>query len=165
MAAASEKTGVGPMAAVAGAIAEHVGKDLLSYTDEVVVENGGDLFIRTDSPVTVGIFAGRSPFSMRIGLRVDPKGKPVSICTSSGTIGHSLSLGKADAVCVVSESCSLADAAATSIGNHVVSKTDIQKAIEFGQNIHGVTGLVIIMGDKIGLYGKVEIVPLKVKKG
>ncbi len=153
------------MAAVAGAIAEHVGKDLLSYTDEVVVENGGDIFIKTDSPVMAGIFAGRSPFSMRIGLRVDPKGNPVSICTSSGTIGHSLSMGKADAVCVVSESCSLADAAATSICNHVVSKTDIQKAIEFGKNIHGVTGLVIIIGDKIGLYGKVEILPLKVKKG
>ncbi len=165
MAAAGEKTGVGPMAAVAGAIAEHVGKDLLSYTDEVVVENGGDIFIKTDSPVMAGIFAGRSPFSMRIGLRVDPKGNPVSICTSSGTIGHSLSMGKADAVCVVSESCSLADAAATSICNHVVSKTDIQKAIEFGKNIHGVTGLVIIIGDKIGLYGKVEILPLKVKKG
>jgi ApbE superfamily uncharacterized protein (UPF0280 family) len=74
-------------------------------------------------------------------------------------------MGKADAVCVVSESCSLADAAATSICNHVVSKTDIQKAIEFGKNIHGVTGLVIIIGDKIGLYGKVEILPLKVKKG
>ena len=165
MAVAGEKTGVGPMAAVAGAIAEHVGKDLLSYTDEVVVENGGDIFIKTGSPVTVGIFAGRSPFSMHIGLRVATMEKSVSICTSSGTIGHSLSLGKADAVCVVSESCSLADAAATSICNHVVSKTDIQKAIEFGGNIDGVTGLVIIMGDKIGLYGKVEIVPLKVKKG
>lgn len=165
MAAAGEKTGVGPMAAVAGAIAEHVGKGLLSYTDEVVVENGGDIFIKTDSPVTAGIFAGQSPFSMHIGLRVDPMGKPVSICTSSGTIGHSLSLGKADAVCVVSESGSLADAAATSIGNHVTSKTDIQKAIEFGKNIDGVTGLVIIMGDRIGLYGKVEMVPLKAKKG
>lgn len=165
MAAAGEKTGVGPMAAVAGAISEHVGKGLLSYTDEVVVENGGDIFIKTGFPVTAGIFAGRSPFSMNIGLRVDPNGKPVSICTSSGTIGHSLSLGKADAVCVVSESCILADAAATSIGNHVVSKTDIQKAIEFGKNIDGVTGLVIIMGDRIGLYGKVEIVPLKAKKG
>ena len=165
MAAAGEKTGVGPMAAVAGAIAEHVGKGLLSYTDEVVVENGGDIFIKTDSPVTVGIFAGQSPFSMHIGLRVDPMGKPVSICTSSGTIGHSLSLGKADAVCVISESGSLADAAATSIGNHVASKTDIQKAIGFGKNIDGVTGLVIIMGDRIGLYGKVEMVPLKAKKG
>jgi ApbE superfamily uncharacterized protein (UPF0280 family) len=153
------------MAAVAGAIAEYVGKDLLSYTDEVVVENGGDIFIKTGSPVTIGIFAGRSPFSMHIGLRVDPGKKPVSICTSSGTIGHSLSLGKADAVCVISKSCPLADAAATSIGNHVISKTDIQKAIEFGKNIDGVTGLVIIMGDRIGLYGKVEIVPLKIKKG
>jgi len=165
MAKAGEKAGVGPMAAVAGAIAEYVGKDLLAHTDEIIIENGGDIFIKTCSPVTIGIFAGKSHFSMNIGLRVDSKEKPVSICTSSGTVGHSLSFGKADAVCVISESCSLADAAATSIGNHVKSHTDIQRAVEYGKNIDGVEGLVIIIGNKIGMCGRVEIVPLKVKKG
>lgn len=162
---AGKVTGVGPMAAVAGAIAEHVGIELLSYTDEVVVENGGDVFLKTNSPVKIGIFAGTSPLSLRIGLRIASESKPMSVCTSSGTVGHSLSLGNSDAVCAVSESCSLADAAATSIGNHIKSKNDIQKAIDFGNKIEGITGLIIIMGDKIGVWGGLEIVPLDGKRG
>ncbi len=165
MAVSGEKTGVGPMAAVAGAVAEHVGFDLLPYTDEVVVENGGDIFLKTKVPVTIGIFAGKSPLSLRLGIRVDSGKNPMSVCTSSGTIGHSLSLGQADAVCVVSVSCPLADAAATSIGNHVKSKADIQPAIDFGKNIEGVSGIVIIIGDEIGIWGDLEVVPLKGEKG
>jgi len=161
---AGEKAGVGPMASVAGAIAEHVGIGLLEHTNEVIVENGGDLFIKTDNPVTVGIFAGKSPLSMNIGLHIDPRGKQVAVCTSSGSVGHSFSLGKADAVCVVSKSGSLADAAATSIGNHVIKKTDIQKAIDFGKTIGGVKGIALIADDKIGLWGDIKIVPLKEKR-
>lgn len=165
MAKAGEKAGVGPMAAVAGAIAEHVGHGLLSYSDEVIVENGGDVFIKADSPVTVAIYAGGSPLSMQIGLRVDSARKALSVCTSSGTVGHSFSLGMADAVSVVSESCSLADAAATSICNQIRSKADIQKAVDFGKSIKGVAGLIVIMGDEIGMWGKLEIVPIHGKKG
>jgi len=161
MVSAGENAGVGPMAAVAGAIAEHVGIDLLIHTDEVVVENGGDIFFKTNGPVTIGIFAGKSPISLGMGLRVDPGEKPLSVCTSSGTVGHSLSLGKADAVCVVSGSCSLADAAATSIGNQITSKAHIGSAIDFGKNIKGVDGIVVIMGNKIGMWGELEIVRLK----
>ena len=165
MAIAAEKAGVGPMAAVAGVIAERVGMDLLALSDEVIVENGGDIFSKTNSPVTVGIFAGKSPLSLRIGLRLESVRKPISVCTSSGTVGHSLSLGKADAVCVVSESCALADAAATSIGNRVNTKKDIQKAIDFGKTIAGVNGLVVIIGKEIGIWGELAIIPLKGKKG
>ncbi len=161
MLAAGKKAGVGPMAAVAGAIAEHVGIDLLSHTDEVVVENGGDIYLKTSEPVTVGIFAGKSPLSLKIGLRIDSNRNPFAVCTSSGTVGHSLSFGKADAVSVVSGSCALADAAATSIGNRIAAKGDIQQAIGFGKNIEGVTGLVVIMGDEIGAWGELEVVPLR----
>jgi len=164
MTQASEKAGVGPMASVAGAVAEHVGIGLLEHTGEVIVENGGDLFIKTDNPVTVGIFAGKSPLSMHIGLKVDPGGKQIAVCTSSGSVGHSFSLGKADAVCVLSESCSLADAAATSIGNHVMEKTDIQKAIDFGKTIEGVKGIAVIADDNIGMWGDVKIVALGTRK-
>jgi len=157
--------GVGPMAAVAGAIAEHVGVDLLSHTDEVIVENGGDIFIKTSVPVTIGIFAGTSRLSMRIGLRIDSLEKPFSVCTSSGTVGHSLSLGKADAVCVVSDSCSLADAAATSICNKIKTKAHIQSAIDFGKNIEGVNGIFVIMDDEIGMWGELEVVQLEREKG
>jgi uncharacterized protein len=165
MAHAGEKAGVGPMAAVAGAIAEYVGIDLLQYSREVVVENGGDVFIKLDDPVTAGIFAGRSPLSLRMGLRIEPGEKPISICTSSGTVGHSLSLGKADAVCVVSDSCCLADAAATSIGNGVKSKSHIQQAIDFGKHIEGVRGIVVIIEDEVGIWGDLNVVPLNLEKG
>jgi ApbE superfamily uncharacterized protein (UPF0280 family) len=165
MTVAGEKAGVGPMAAVAGAIAEHVGIALLQYSREVVVENGGDIFIKSDDPVTVGIFAGRSPLSLRMGLRIEPGEKPISICTSSGTVGHSLSLGKADAVCVVSDSCCLADAAATSIGNRVKSRVHIQTAVDFGKHIEGVRGIVVIIEDEVGIWGDLNVVPLNLEKG
>jgi ApbE superfamily uncharacterized protein (UPF0280 family) len=164
MSIASELSGVGPMASVAGAIAEHVGNDLLLHTEEVIVENGGDIFLRTKTPVTVGIYAGSSPLSLRVGLRMDCGDKPIAMCTSSGKIGHSLSLGNADAVCVASESCALADAVATSAGNRVHSKADIPKAIKFGKKIDGVIGLAVIVDDELGLWGELEIVPLEIKK-
>ena len=165
MAVAGEKAGVGPMAAVAGVLAQRVGTDLLDFSEEIIVENGGDIFLKTDSAVTVGIFAGKSPLSLRIGLRIEPSETPVAVCTSSGSVGHSLSLGKADAVCVVSQSCPLADAAATSIGNRVKTKKDVHKAIDFGKTIEGVDGVIVIVGEEIGAWGNIELIPLKGKKG
>ncbi len=161
MTEAGKKAGVGPMAAVAGVIAQYVGLDLLAETDEVIVENGGDLFFKTDSSVTIGIFAGASPLSMRMGLKVNSAGKPVSICTSSGTVGHSLSMGMADAVSVIADSCALADAAATSICNRVKSGADIRNAIEYGKTIDGVSGIFIVAGENMGMWGDLEVVPLR----
>ena len=156
---------VGPMAAVAGAIAACVGSDLLMHCKEVVVENGGDVFIKTRKPLTVGLYAGVSELSLKIGLRAGGGDSPSAICTSSGTIGHSLSFGRADAVCVVSASCALADAAATAIGNHVGGAADIRSAIDWGQRIQGVQGIVIIAGGKMGAWGPLELVSLSGKKG
>lgn len=160
MAAAGESAGVGPMAAVAGVIAANVGRDLLSDSKEVIVENGGDVFLKVKDSVTIAIYAGPSPLSLKIGIKVHPNDAPMGVCTSSGTIGHSLSFGKADAVCVLSCNCALADAAATAICNQVKSEKDIQKAIGFGKCIRGVDGLVIIIADRIGMWGDMEIVPL-----
>lgn len=165
MAEAGAHAGVGPMAAVAGALAEHVGQALMPHSNEVIVENGGDIFLKINEPVTIGIFAGKSPLSMRLGLRFRPKEHPFAVCTSSGTIGHSLSMGRADAVCTVSTSCAGADAAATAIGNLVKKKSDIQKAIDFGKQIEGLSGIIVIIKDKIGLWGDIEVVRLKGKKG
>jgi len=157
---AGEAAGVGPMAAVAGAIAAHVGADLLSYSKEVIVENGGDVFLKITGPGTIAIYAGQSPLSLKIGIKVRPNDKPLGVCTSSGTVGHSLSFGKADAVCVTSSDCALADAAATAVCNQVRSGKDIQKAIDFGKRIRGVSGLVVIIDSRIGMWGDMEIVPL-----
>jgi ApbE superfamily uncharacterized protein (UPF0280 family) len=165
MIAAGAAAGVGPMAAVAGAVAEHVGRGLLPHSDEVIIENGGDIFLKTATTATVAIFAGPSPLSLKVGVRVACGDGPIGVCTSSGTVGHSLSFGKADAVCVVSRSCALADAAATAVGNRVRSRQDIVSGIEFGRRIRGVQGLAIIVEDRLGAWGEVEVIPLGPKRG
>ena len=152
--------GVGPMASVAGAVAAYVGSDLLALSSEIIVENGGDIFIQAHRPVTIGIFAHKSVLNLRLGIEVPCGNEPLSICTSSGTFGHSLSQGKADAVTVFSASCPLADAAATAIGNRVHSKSDIDTALEFGKHIKGVKGLLVIKDDKAGIWGDMKIVRL-----
>ena len=158
MLSVSSLAGVGPMASVAGAVAEHVGRDLLRHNPNVIVENGGDIFLNTLRDITVGIFAGDSPLSEKIALRVHPSEMPAGICTSSATVGPSLSLGRADAVCVKSRSASLADAAATAIGNVSKSKSDIRKAISRGCKINGVLGILIIMGTELGVWGEMELI-------
>jgi ApbE superfamily uncharacterized protein (UPF0280 family) len=160
MLAVAQVCGTGPMAAVAGAIAEHVGRALLVESKEVVVENGGDCFISVISSIQIGIFAGRSVFSERLALRIRPEQTPLGVCTSSGTVGHSFSRGRADAVTVVASSAVLADAAATSIANQVRNRGDINRALVFARQIKGVGGVVVIVEDKIGAWGQVELVSL-----
>ena len=162
---AGKAAGVGPMAAVAGSVAGSVGRYLLTCSRRVVVENGGDIFLKTEGPAIAGLFAGNSPLNMKIGIRLENTGDGIGLCTSSGTVGHSLSLGSADAVCVIALSCALADAAATSIGNRIRSARDIKPAISFGQSIEGVMGIVVVVGREIGAWGGVELVPLQGKKG
>jgi len=157
MTEAAQKTGVGPMASVAGAIAEHVGKELLAFSPEIIVENGGDIYLKSLTRRTVGIFAGKSPLTGKIGLEINAQNTPLGICTSSGTVGHSLSYGKADAVVALSESATLADAAATAIGNLVSQPGDITSAIEFGKSIRGLKGLIIIKDANMGVWGEVKL--------
>ena len=157
MVEAAGKAYVGPMAAVAGAIAEMVGKGLLTYCSEVIVDNGGDIFLHTQRPTRVGIYAGISPLSGQLSMEVSPDDMPWGICTSSGTVGPSLSLGRSDAVAVLSPSCSLSDAAATFIANKVRGKEDIEEAIEEGQKIAGVRGIVVVVEEKIGIWGEVNL--------
>ena len=157
MAGAARKCGVGPMAAVAGAIAEYVGKELLDYSNEVIVENGGDLFLKLDTKRQVGIYAGDSALSGKLAIEVWPEETPMGMCTSSGTVGHSLSYGKADAVIAVSPSTALADAAATAIGNIMKNVRDINKAIDFAMSVDGLDGIVVIKGSDMGIWGKVRL--------
>jgi len=151
---------VGPMAAVAGAMAESVSKDLLKLSEEVVVENGGDIYLATSRERTIGIFAGDSPLSLKIGIVIGPEDSPLGVCTSSGTVGSSLSFGKADAVCILSKSAALADAAATAVGNIVKEKKDIEAGLERGKGIEGVLGTLIIVGEKMGVWGNVKLARL-----
>jgi len=154
---AAAKAGVGPMAAVAGAIAEHIGRGLSAFSDEVIIENGGDIYIKSQRKRKVAIYAGKSPLSQKIALTVKAEDTPLGICTSSGTVGHSLSMGRADAAVVVSKSVALADAVATAMGNIVKKAGDIQEGLDYACNISGVLGAVVIKGDKMGIKGEIEI--------
>ena len=153
----SELAGVGPMASVAGAIAEYAGKKLLSYSKQIIVENGGDIFIKSDIERTVSVFAGDSPLTSKIFIKIKPQETPLGICTSSGTVGHSLSFGKADACVIISKSTSLADAVATAACNKVQQKQDIRLALEFAVSIKGVQGALIICGKDFGVLGDIEL--------
>jgi ApbE superfamily uncharacterized protein (UPF0280 family) len=157
---ASQTANVGPMAAVAGAMAEYVGKDLLALSSEILVENGGDIFIFSQTQTVFGIYAGNSPLSMTTGILVEKQIAPFAMCTSSGTLGHSKSFGAADAVSVLAPSCCLADAAATALCNQVKKEGDIQKVINLGKQIQGIRGIVIIKGKQIGLWGDLKLVRL-----
>jgi len=154
---AGRQANVGPMAAVAGAVAEYVGRELLEFSPEIIVENGGDIFLKINCKRIVGIYAGESPLTGKLGLEINPQDTPLGVCTSSGTVGHSLSFGKADAVVVAAGSATLADAAATAICNKVIKPDDINGAIELGRNIVGLRGIVIIIGSSIGVWGDVKL--------
>jgi len=160
MSTAAQITGVGPMAAVAGAMAEYVGKDLLNWSKEIMVENGGDIFIKSDAETIFTIYAGNSPFSMKTGICVAAQDAPFALCTSSGTLGHSKSFGTADAACVLADSCIIADAAATALGNKIKTPDDIESAIQAGKEMKGIRGIVMIKGKQIGLWGELKLVRL-----
>ncbi|MGE5397710.1 MAG: UPF0280 family protein [Chitinophagales bacterium] len=160
MAEAAAAAGVGPMAAVAGTIAQAIGEFLDSQFDNIIVENGGDLFIRTTRERVVAVIGGKSPFSNRIAIKVAPEESPLGICTSSGTVGPSLSLGKADTALVKAYTGALADAVASGVGNRVRDKNNLMPALEYGQNINGVSGILVIMEDRLAAWGKIELVPL-----
>src|SRR4030043_1634286 len=156
----SQLAHVGPMAAVAGAMAEWVSKDLLKLSKELIVENGGDILLATSKERTVGIYAGDSPLSFKIGIVISSEEAPLGVCTSSGKVGPSLSFGKADAVCILAKSSALADAAATAGGDVVKEKKDISLGLGRAREIEGVLGTLIIVEEKIGIWGRIKLTRL-----
>lgn len=172
MAAAAALAGVGPMAAVAGAIAQVTVEALVAAgARHVVVDNGGDLVMRIDRPLTIGIFTG--PAAIRdIALRFEPRPGIFSVCTSSGTVGHSLSFGRADAATVVAESGCLADAMATALGNRVkeASGQAVERAIRETLT-DGIEGLLVVAGEHLGTGGmlpplvRAAVDPRRISKG
>lgn len=161
MAIAANTAGVGPMAAVAGAFAEYVGRDLMEVCAEVIVENGGDIFMSSTQNRLAGIFAGDSPFTGRIAIEIPAAKMPLGVCTSSGTIGPSLSLGKADAAIIIARSTALADAAASAAGNVVQTKNDVETGVEVAKKIPGILGAVMIKDDQLAAWGEFKIVRVK----
>jgi ApbE superfamily uncharacterized protein (UPF0280 family) len=151
---AAALTGVGPMAAVAGTMAQLAVEAALSLrAGEAIVENGGDVFLYSQRVVTVALYAGDNPLSGTLALRIRPERMPMAICSSSSMMGHSLSFGQCDLATVVSADGALADAAATLACNLVKSRQDISAVLERVSGLSGIQGVLIIKGDRIGLAG------------
>jgi ApbE superfamily uncharacterized protein (UPF0280 family) len=159
MAEKSARVGVGPMAAVAGLFAEAVGKEILKRTGQVIVENGGDIFIKLEEDCKIAVYAGeQSPFKDRLAIKLKAEQMPLGVCSSSGMMGPSLSKGKADLVTVISPSTVLADAAATAIANKIQQKEDLTIALNWAKRIEGISGLLVIKDDGIGVWGSLKLI-------
>ena len=160
MARAAKLAGVGPMAAVAGAIAERVGRGLMASPydlEEVIVENGGDIFIATEAARRVAVFAGASPLSMKLAIEIPPADTPLGVATSSATVGPSTSFGAADAAVALAPDAALADAVATALGNRVRSRGDLERALEWALGVEGVLGALVVLGDKVAVQGRIKL--------
>jgi ApbE superfamily uncharacterized protein (UPF0280 family) len=157
MAEASRRCGVGPMAAVAGVLADLAVRDMLEAGASVaVVENGGEASVASDRPINVALRAGETPLSNRVGFRIE--GSPIGLATSSGVFSHALSLGEAEAVTVFAENAGVADAAATAICNAVEGEAErevIELAIKLGLTFEGVKGVLVLFGGHVGMGGEV----------
>ena len=154
MVKATARAGVGPMAAVAGTIAWLALEEMVKAGARYgIIDNGGDIALINDRPVVVGIYAGGSPVK-GLGLDIGPRDTILGICTSSGTVGPSISLGNSDAALIISEDVSLADAAATALGNRIVDRESLATAFDFLKDIPEVTGAIGIIGDRMATYGE-----------
>lgn len=156
MARAASSAGIGPMSAVAGAVARATAEALRGAFPlrEVVVENGGDIHADLRSPLDIAVFAGESPLSERVGLHIDAGEFPLGICTSAGTVGPSLSFGRADAVMVVCRDALLADSYATAFANAIRTEADVNGCVERAVRCDGVLAVLAVMGRTMGVAGR-----------
>ena len=154
---AGEVFGVGPMASIAGALCDHIAKSLADRCSFLMIENGGDVYIKSSSPLEVGIFIKNSYFKDMITLLIEAGLTPCGICSSSGSFGHSLSLGKSDLVTVLSGTAILADAAATAVANTINCEEDIDAAITRFRKYGEIKGLIAIKNKRIGLWGQLQL--------
>lgn len=152
---ASKVCSVGPMAAVAGSVSRFVGEALLKENDEVIVENGGDIFMSSNVARNILVYAGNSPVSMKMAIEI-PEGT-YGMCTSAGKVGPSLSFGQADAAIVLSKDCSLSDAAATQLGNFIKNESDIESAVNRIISLPNILGAMAISNDKIAAAGQITL--------
>lgn len=159
MCEASFLCNVGPMATVAGAISEMVGKQLLEISQQLIIENGGDIFLMTKEERIIAIFAGNSPLSLKVGIKLKPRSHPFGVATSSASVGHSTSFGVADSVTVVCPTSTLADGLATYMCNCTQNCdfSNLKKEIE---KFPFLEGMVAIKGDRLFVWGDLELVYL-----
>lgn len=166
MSEVSYKSGIGPMSAVAGAVSQQIGREIKARfgIKEIIVENGGDIYADIQSDIDIAVFAGQSPLSEKVGLTIKAEYSPLGICTSSGTVGPSLSFGKADAVMIICKDCALADTFATAFANQIQTPEDIALCMEKIERVDEILAAICIKDDKIGILGEFPLKVFNIRK-
>ena len=154
----SEVTGIGPFSTVAGAIAQYVGAELLNYCQEIIVENGGDIFLKINQDKTLGVYLGQEFKIEKLNLKIKKRHQAFGIASSSASLGHSLNFGKADLVSVVAKNVIIADGFATAISNRIKRIEDVDKILAEAKDKFPIEGLLIAFGENIFLWGNLEVV-------
>jgi len=153
----STKTNIGPFSSVAGAIAKYVGKELLNYTDELIIENGGDIFLKINEDKKVGVYLGERFKDNLLILKIKKRCQPFGIASSSAYIGESLNFGKTDLLTVVAEDSIIADGFATALSNLIKEKEDIEKVIKIAKKNSYIFSLVIAFKNNLYFWGDIEV--------
>ncbi|MFA6618535.1 MAG: UPF0280 family protein [Candidatus Neomarinimicrobiota bacterium] len=155
----SLRSGVGPMAGIAGAFAEEIALSLKKefHFNEIIVENGGDIFLDIKEKVTVSLYAGSHPLSNKVNLLIEPSFSPLGLCASSGQFGHSFSKGKADLVAVASKDAVWADQLATFFANMIKKPSDIQHAMDHSEKFPDILHLSVFANREFAIKGSILI--------
>jgi hypothetical protein len=157
MISASKISGIGPFSSVAGAISWYIGKDLANFCDEIILENGGDLFLKINEDKRVGLYLGEGIIPQMLTIKIKKRGYPFGICSSSSRIGHSLNFGRADLVTVIASNSILADTFATSFSNRVKRAKDVDNLFTEARTYPFIQGLIVVFGGKITMWGDLEL--------
>ena len=162
MSEAGTQAGTGPMAAIAGAFNKALADHLKTtfHLQEIIIENGGDIYADLHDDFNIAVYANQSPLSRKVGIQIPAADFPLGICTSSGTCGHSFSFGKADAVMIVCKDVLLADAYATAIANRIQTVDDIQTVADTITD-SDILSAILIKDDRLAIIGRY---PLKIFK-
>lgn len=154
MAAAADLTGLGPMASVAGTLAQ-VGVEaaMAQGSTEAIVENGGDMYIYSTKPVTIGIYAGENAIGTKLAFHLKPEELPLAICSSSSHMGHSLSFGQCDLATVIAKEAALADSVATLTCNNISQDNQLAETLNLSGDIPGLRGILAVKDGKVGIWG------------
>jgi len=153
----SNVTGIGPFSAVAGAVAQYVGEELLNYCQELIVENGGDIFLKINEDKIIGVYLGQEFKINNLNLKIKKRSRAFGVASSSSSLGHSLNFGKADLVSVVAKNIIIADSFATAISNRIKKVEDVDKILAEAKNKLPIEGLLVAFGEKIFLWGDLEV--------
>lgn len=157
---AAEKAQVGPMAAIAGALADRMQEEMIQQVQvkTAVVENGGEIAVNSTTDIIIGLYVLTTALKANLGFRFKGENPPLGIGTSSGQFGHAISFGEADAVTIFAADAALGDAAATRVCNSVTGpdhEKAVQASLEIIDEIEGVSGAFIVRGKFVGQKGKI----------